>query len=101
MRLKEGKGLHVDVTEFRRLDEAAKSAGKAIIESEKSLSPAAAMVRDSLLAGLSLKDGPAFEDPQSEQGESLRREQSWVLERLVDLRESREKYRDALEPCRT
>ena len=103
LRLKNGKDLWVDVAEFRRLVESEKSRGKVSgsAGSAKSLSRAAALVRGTFLAGFSLKDSAEFEDWQNAEADGLGRDHASVLERLVDLHESREEYREAIEPCRT
>ena len=101
VRLRHGKDLWVDVTEFRRLIQGTKNREKpgGPSGSEKLLSRAAALVHGRFLEGFSLKDSPEFEDWQSMEADSLLRDQTWVLERLVDLHQSREEYREAIEPC--
>src|SRR6185437_13348523 len=47
------------------------------------LTEAAALYRDDFLAGFALRDSPGFDDWQLFQAESLRRDFSQVLERLV------------------
>ena len=101
VRLRDGKDLWVDVMEFRRLIQGAKTRDKVrgSDRPERLLTRAAVLVRGTFLAGFYLKDCPEFEDWQNAEGEGLRRDQAWVLERLVDLHQSREEYREAIEPC--
>jgi DNA-binding SARP family transcriptional activator len=96
-----GDGVWIDVQEYRRL--AAEARGKDTPQdpgqSAALLSRAALLYRGDFLHGFELPSSRAFEDWQLSVAEGLRREQAWVLERLVDYHQSREEYREAIERC--
>jgi DNA-binding SARP family transcriptional activator len=89
------KGLRVDHEDFRRLVGACRSSND-----EAALRQAAKLVRGPLLAGFYLKDCPEFEEWQAGETEMLRKDEFWVLERLVEKGEERREYAEAIEWCR-
>ncbi len=101
--LADGNGLLVDVVAFRRLVGEARSRDRTGHRdgSMRQLARAAALVRGRFLEGFSVKDSPGFLDWQAAVEETLRGDGAWVLQRTVEQYESGEKYREAIDACRS
>jgi DNA-binding SARP family transcriptional activator/predicted ATPase len=90
--LKRGPGLELDVERFREL-----SAEDASLES---LSEAVALRAGDFMEGFSLRDSPEFDDWQAREAETLDRELSSALRRLVALLATGGEYERALPHAR-
>ncbi len=89
--LRRGKGLRIDVDEFR-----ARVSGSRPDQLEE----AVALYRDDLLAGFALRDSAPFEDWQRFEADSLRRELANALDGLADAAAAREDYAAAIAHAR-
>jgi predicted ATPase/DNA-binding SARP family transcriptional activator len=100
--LADAKGLAVDVHEFRRLIKRTKPSEQRTADDTglAQLARAARLYRGPFLSGFYLKDSPGFEQWQAGEEESLRREQSSLLERLVEACRRRGETEPAIEWAR-
>jgi DNA-binding SARP family transcriptional activator/predicted ATPase len=90
--LKRGPGFELDVARFRDL-----AADGASLER---LRDAVALFSGEFLEGFSLRDSPDFDDWQSAEGDTLRRELASALRRLVQLLAARSEYERAVPHAR-
>jgi DNA-binding SARP family transcriptional activator len=89
--LRRGHSLRIDVDEFReRLSSV----------QPKALAEAVELYRGDLLAGFTLRDSVAFDDWQSFESDSLRRELAGALDRLAEFYAGRGEYEAALAHAR-
>ena len=93
------KGLWVDVARFQELLAIAR--GHAAEETNPTclslLTEALALYRADFMVGFSLSDSPNFEEWQFLQSENLRRELTWVLDRLINNHSQQGDFAAALE----
>src|SRR5215218_8170206 len=81
--LRRGEGLRIDVDEFRE---------RILSEDPGLLSEAVELYRGDLLAGFTLRDSVLFDDWQSFETDSLRRELATALDRLAEFHAGRGEY---------
>jgi predicted ATPase/DNA-binding SARP family transcriptional activator len=97
-----GKGLWIDVAEFRRLLESGHAAERQgdLSTAQSCLAKAVGLFRGEFLSGFYLKHNVIFEAWQLGEQESLRNRQASALRWLTDIHEARGQYEQAIDLAR-